>query len=160
MLTQCLLLTPLAGQSCCFSSKDLFLVIGQYLVAGLTFLWGFLSTRFFFIFHRLWLEVVGLDLLIRPSHPPSGETLMILAIAPSSGLSSYFMTNTCKSRLPCRVLSLHDSSYWWLTSQPCSVHFQRWIWYKKKTQNKRTTPTVSLLFVVMLSHFSAAVILS
>lgn len=48
MLTQCLLLTPLAGQSCCFSSKDLFLVIGQYLVAGLTFLWGFLSTWFFY----------------------------------------------------------------------------------------------------------------
>lgn len=30
----------------------------------------------------------------------------------------------------------------------------------QKNQNKRTTPTVSLLFVVMLSHFSTAVILS
>lgn len=84
---------------------------------------------------------------------------MILPIAPSSGLSSYFMTNTCKTRLPCRFLSLHDSSYWWLTSQPCSVHFQRWIWYRKPKQtNHPHSFTAVCGYVKSFLHSSNSVI--
>lgn len=150
MLTQCLLLTPQAGQSCCFSSKDLFLVIGQYLVAALDFFyfplivtWGCWSwSTHSTLTSSIWWNIddlshsaiVRFKLLLYDKHLQKQTSLQ------SSVTAWQLVLMTDIAALQC-ALSEVDL-------------------IQEKTKTKRTTPTVSLLFVVTLSHFSAAVILS